>query len=352
MKLDPRLLIKAKNFSEDDKKSFPIIVPDFRFPKEYSVIQNTFWALKHSTPPKDDIFRLLFLFSPKVRLLEGNVDEKTEFMITAKEYATFTSMKLDSAYTALSKAVDTLFQHSVIYFSEDKQRPIRIRLAVSCSYDNGAFYVTFSHFALFIMSVFSKDHPFTKLELKSAVSLSGHGLKLYPFFIQNAFRSSFDVPISDLKLLLGIAQESYTDFREFKKMVLKPHIDTINAKTELTVSFKAVKKEGRKASHVGFTISKKQDVKAEQPPKTTAKKEEPQPKGELDPKAQAIAFVMTTLSQRQLFERFRIGSENNMQVMKRIREEMEQGDYLHWETKLKEYTHSIPLVLGGIAQKP
>ena len=40
-----------------------------------------------------------------------------------------------------------------------------------------------------------------------------------------------------------------------------------------------------------------------------------------------------------------------MEVMKRIRDEMENGDHVHWETKLKEYTHSIPLNLG-IAQKP
>lgn len=352
MPFDTRLLKKAQPFSEADKQAMPLTAPAQRFGKEYTVLQNSFWQLNHRRTPKDDLFRLLFLFSPKVRLMKGNVDEKTEFTITAKEYADFTSMKLDSAYTALSKSVDMLFQHSVLYFDEDKQRLIHTRLVTTCSYASGSFYVTFSHFALFIMSVFGKEHPFTKLELKSAVSLSGHGLKLYPYFIQNIFRSSFDVSISDLKALLCISEASYADFREFKKMVLKPHIDTINAKTELTVSFKAVKKEGRKASHVGFTISKKQDVKAEQPPKTTAKKEEPQPKGELDPKAQAIAFVMTTLSQRQLFERFRIGSENNMQVMKRIREEMEQGDYLHWETKLKEYTHSIPLVLGGIAQKP
>ena len=352
MKLNPKLLRKATNFSESDKQDFPITLPEKRFPKEYSVIQNIFWTLHHTSTPKDDIFRLLFLFSPKVRLMNGVVDERTEFQITAKEYATLTSMKLDSAYTALSNAVETFFQHSVIYFDEEKERSIRIRLVISCSYSKGVFYVTFSHFALFIMSVFGKDNPFTKLELKSAVSLSGHGLKLYPFFIQNAFRGSFDIPISELKQMLGISQESYADFRELKKSVLKPHIQAINEKTDLTVSFVAVKKEGRKASHVGFTISKKQDVKAEPPPKKTTKKAEPQPKGELNPKAHAIAFVMTTLSQKQLFDRFRIGSESDMQIMKRIRDEMEQGDYIYWETKLKEYTHSIPLNLGDIAQKP
>ena len=34
-----------------------------------------------------------------------------------------------------------------------------------------------------------------------------------------------------------------------------PSIDLINAKTELSVSYRAIKKGGRKASHVEFTIN-------------------------------------------------------------------------------------------------
>lgn len=355
MPFDTRLLKKAQPFSEADKQAMPLTAPAQRFGKEYTVLQNSFWQLNHRRTPKDDLFRLLFLFSPKVRLMKGNVDEKTEFTITAKEYADFTSMKLDSAYTALSKAVDMLFQHSVLYFDEDKQRLIHTRLVTTCSYASGSFYVTFSHFALFIMSVFGIEHPFTKLELKSAVSLSGHGLKLYPYFIQNIFRSSFDVSISDLKALLGISEASYADFKELKKMVLKPHIDMINRKTDITVSFQAVKKEGRKASHVGFTITKKKNVtpkqaESKEPPEQPPEEKEKQ-SIEQDEQQYAIQFVLDTLKAKNLYDRFKEGNESKVQVMSRILTDMKEGRHIYWQEKIKEFTHSIPLGLDGIGNR-
>ena len=100
-------LKKIKNFEEHDKSLFPLAAPAKRYPKDYAVFQNIFWQLKHEKSPKDDILKLLFFFSPKVRLA-SDPNETTEFTVTAKEYAELTGLKPSSAYVALNRVVDAL----------------------------------------------------------------------------------------------------------------------------------------------------------------------------------------------------------------------------------------------------
>lgn len=325
-------LSKIKNFSDTDKSYFPLAQIDLKYPPELAVFQNLFWQLKHETTPTDDLLKILFLFSPKVRLSESGLTEKTEFCITAKEYSELTNTKLESAYSALNKVVESLYQHSVIFFHTEKKRSIRTRLISTCSYSNGCFYVSFTHFALYVMSVFNKENPFTKFTLKSAVLMKGHGLKLYPFLIQNAFRENFDVPIDDLKKALGLSQDSYSEYRDFKKSILKPHITLINEKTELSVAFSAVKKNGRKASHVNFTVSTKKTVTEESKTVQETQKNDEQKDIKISAKD-----VYSKMIQLNLLERFKESGESTQELLERIKHDFKNGQDKHWISKLEEF---------------
>ncbi|WP_407481109.1 replication initiation protein [Acinetobacter baumannii] len=327
----PALKKKIISFSDDDKNYFPLSAPDKRYPAELAVFQNIFWQLKHEKSPKDDVLKILFLFSPKVRLAE-DPHEGMEFCITAKEYAELTGLKVDSAYTILNRVVDALYEHSVIFYHSDKDRDIRTRLINSCSYKDGCFYISFTHFALYIMYVFNQQNSFTKFKVKSAISLSGHGLKLYPFLIQNEFRYNFDVQLSDLKTALGLNADSYPEYRDFKTTILKPHIDAINQKTELTVEFKAIKKSGRKASHVNFTVTKKRTVKAQEPKKKVP--DEPQ---EEQPKITATMVYKEIIKNSDLLVRFRESGEAINEMIDRIKEDFKNGNQERWLNKLQEF---------------
>ncbi len=63
------------------------------------------------------------------------------------------------------------------------------------------------------------------------------------FLSQNEYRFNFDIDLKDLKRALDLSEDSYPEYRDFKSSILKPHIDLINEKTELSVQFKAVKKK-------------------------------------------------------------------------------------------------------------
>lgn len=320
-------LKKIKNFEENDKLFFPLAAPAKRYPKDFAVFQNIFWQLKHERSPKDDILKLLFFFSPKVRLA-SDPSETTEFTVTAKEYAELTGLKLSSAYITLSRVVDALYDHSVVFYHPEKDRDIRTRLISTCSYKDGCFYISFTHFALYIMYVFNKQNSFTKFKVKSAVALHGHGLKLYPFLIQNEFRSNFDVSIKELKSALGLSDESYPEYRDFKTTILKPHIDAINSKTELMVEFKAVKKEGRKASHVNFIVRKKNNLKTELLNEDN--------KNETSPQVTARMIYMTIIQSDELSEKFKEYGETTDEFVMRVKNDFKNNEGSKWiESLLK-----------------
>ena len=321
---------KIVNFSDEHIQLFPLDQQKKKYPKELAVFQNIFWKLTHEKPLKDDLLKLLFFFSPKIRLSENDLSEKKNFTITAKEYAQLTRIKQDSAYVTLSRAVNVLYEHSVRFFHEETQQTIRTRLINSCAYADGVFSVSFTHYALHIMSVFNKDNPFTQLKVKSVMSLSGYALKIYPMFIQNEYRKTFEVAIADLKIALNINVASYSDFKEFKKNVLKPSIDNINTNTELNVNYKAIKKSGRKATHVEFTVTKKSPEQPEQP------KQPKQP----EKKIKAID-IYKALSSNDLLSRFLEFGETSEELINRIKDDLKNNNSERWINKLAEFNINL-----------
>ncbi len=313
------------NFSNRHLELFPLIQPEKKYPKELAVFQNIFWKLTHEKPLKDDLLKLLFFFSPKIRQVEDDLlSERQVFTITASEYSELTGLKKDSCYVALNRAVDTLYEHSIKFYHEESKEIIRTRLISYCGYKEGNFSVSFTHYALHIMSVFNKDNPFTQLKIKSVMPLSGYALKMYPLFIQNDFRKTFEVDLIDLKAALNIESDAYSDFKDFKKKVLKPSIDLINTKTELTVSYKAIKKGGRKASHVEFIInSNKINSK---PTSTTAPIK----------KIGAIT-IFKALTEHKLLDRFIEHAESTDDLINRIKHDIKNNQVDHWISKLQEF---------------
>ena len=319
------------DFSEQDKQLYPLLAPEKKYPEHLAVLQNAFWLLRHETTPKDDMLKLIMFFSPKVRLLEGIPTEQTVFSITAKEYSELTGLQIKGAYSALDRIVDALYNHSVI-FNHKERGDVRTRLVTSTAYKDGKFTVSFTHFALHIMYAFNKQNPFTKLQIKSISGLQGHGLKLYPFLVQNQYRCNFDVLIDDLKEALNINLSSYSDYKEFKKNVLKPHIDLINLKTELSVQFKAVKKLGRKASHINFTVTKKHTVDSNQ-----AQVIDKQAQAIKEPKKLTAIDIYRAIANNNLLPRFFESGESTEDLINRIKHDLSNDNAERWINKLSEF---------------
>lgn len=192
------------------------------------------------------------------------------------------------------------------------------------------------------MRVFSKQYPFTKLQITHMARLSGQALKLYPFLVQNAFKRSFSVSLEDLKTLLSIDINSYPEFKEFKKTVLKPHLDQITLNTDLSISYVAEKLNGRKASHVRFNITEKKEVKAVKPSDPAPEPEKSSPPNpektqEVDQQKLFRTICTIIVKNSKLLERLKESGEPTEAMMNRIRDDFERGNSKRWTDKLIEF---------------
>ncbi len=92
---------------------------------------------------------------------------------------------------------------------------------------------------------------FTKYELKAALSLNSvYSQKLYELLSRWKDKKEWEVEIEELKLLLDATDYRYTDFR---RVCIEPALLEITEKTDLNVSYLAIK-VGRKVGAIKFTI--------------------------------------------------------------------------------------------------
>lgn len=102
-----------------------------------------------------------------------------------------------------------------------------------------------------------------------------------------------------------------------------PSINLINAKTELTVSYRAIKKGGRKASHVEFTINSTKSK-----PKTSL----PEPIKKL-----GAITIFKALTEHKLIELCIEHGESSDDLIGRIRQDVKNNRTDYWIEKLQDF---------------
>lgn len=76
---------------------------------------------------------------------------------------------------------------------------------------------------------------------------------LFRDFVDRTKTAEVTLDYFELRAYLGIEESQYQIFKDFKFRVLKPLIDAVNERTDLRLSYEAVK-TGRKLTHLKFTI--------------------------------------------------------------------------------------------------
>lgn len=98
---------------------------------------------------------------------------------------------------------------------------------------------------------------FTKLNLKHILLLkSGNSIRIYELLKQYLNIRERTIKITDLKLFLGLDENGYQMYSDFKRKVIMPSMKEINEKTDITFEFKEIK-EGRKVAALRFFIYSK-----------------------------------------------------------------------------------------------
>lgn len=98
---------------------------------------------------------------------------------------------------------------------------------------------------------------FTEYELEYSLAMHGkYCLRIYELLKSYAFIGKWEVSLSDLRSVLAIPANEYSDIRDFKKRVIGHALKEINKCTDLSVEYESVTKK-RKVVGFIFNISRK-----------------------------------------------------------------------------------------------
>ncbi|MBQ8012381.1 MAG: replication initiation protein [Oscillospiraceae bacterium] len=121
--------------------------------------------------------------------------------------------------------------------------------------ENGLWQVTLTCTPSAREYVFNIDNiGYLRYRLKNVINLtSRYSYVLFLYLVDNRFRKSWKIDLSDLKTLLNCTAETYSQYKRFNDLILKKCHKEINEKTDLRFSFTPVKK-GRKVAEIEFTV--------------------------------------------------------------------------------------------------
>jgi len=110
-----------------------------------------------------------------------------------------------------------------------------------------------------------KDIGYLRYQLANVLSLSSkHSYLLYLYLKDNVFRTQWRVSVEELrdKRLDLKDNESYKQFKYFKRDVLDKAIKEINEKTDIQYDWKPIKR-GRTVTHIEFTYLKSNELEGQ-----------------------------------------------------------------------------------------
>jgi plasmid replication initiation protein len=95
---------------------------------------------------------------------------------------------------------------------------------------------------------------FTSYRLSNVLSLnSTYSIRLYELMKKWQHLGKWENSVEELKLKFGVPKESYQRYNHFKTRVILRAVEEVNAKTDLSIDYKEIKK-GRGVDRIEFTI--------------------------------------------------------------------------------------------------
>ena len=180
----------------------------------------------------------------------------TKLTITADEFfQAFPAMGIENKERELKKAVDQLWDRSIIV--KDPKQTEEFRWIQSrIKYHKGEARVTVK-FADDIKKYLTQlSSQFTQVALNNVANLSTtYSIRIYELCQQFIKAGERTVDLNDLRGWLD-CKDTYAQYRDFNKRVLKPSIDELNKKSNLDIEIMTHKK-GRRITSISFIFKQK-----------------------------------------------------------------------------------------------
>lgn len=121
--------------------------------------------------------------------------------------------------------------------------------------DDGLWQITLTCTPSAREYVFNIDNiGYLRYRLKNVISLtSRYSYVLFLYLLDNRFRKTWRIPLSELKKLLGCTADAYKQYYRFNDLVLKKCYKELTEKTDIRFNYQPIKRS-RTVSEIEFTI--------------------------------------------------------------------------------------------------
>lgn len=206
-------------------------------------------------------------------MVDPNAESFGKCQIRVKEFAELVGVETDALYlelreTARSVRRKELILENIVEPGEDRPRRKYISWFIDVSVDpNGDGYIGVTLHPDLKPYLLQVHRDYTRFQLGYAVRMeSKYAIRLYQLLQRWAFVGKKRISVEDLRLRLGareldkngeIIKDNLPAYKSLKQKALRPAVDEINEKSDLSVSFTEEKQKGSKAiAALNFRIGK------------------------------------------------------------------------------------------------
>jgi plasmid replication initiation protein len=185
--------------------------------------------------------------------------EKTLTITAAEFYESFPDMGRQHAEAKLKEAIDRLWDRSII-IKDNKIREEFRWIQYRAQYLSGEAKVEITFSDAIMPYLTQLKGQFTRVVVKNVSSLSSaYSIRIYELLQQ--FRATGDrmIAIDDFRSMLGL-EDKYNQFKDLNKLLIKPAIEELNEKSDLSVTVDTVK-QGRKVVALHFRFKEDRQIK-------------------------------------------------------------------------------------------
>lgn len=205
--------------------------------------------------------RIIYWLSAQVDIQD---EDFKEHHLGIREFCELVDIKHDGMYNRLANVTKGLMKKviEIRTIKDSKEILEQVHLLSYARYEEGFGAVALSfhpHMKRFLLNL--KDN-FTKTSLSIALKFSSiYSLRFYELMKRELFLSMSILKLSELKLLLGIQDGKYTNYKDFRRRILEPAINEVNKKSDMQIDWFEIK-DGKKVEFIKFSIKEElQDKK-------------------------------------------------------------------------------------------
>jgi plasmid replication initiation protein len=197
-----------------------------------------------------------------IAMIEPEDGDFKRYVVNVSEFANLAGLDKDHLYRELRDLAKSLKQKPLIIPHHFDEQTGSFLDLVTSWFDtayvgkNGAGYFAVTLSPVLKPYLLQVKREFFRFRLYQVMQLrSSYAIRLYQWAKRWQYRKSIEISVEDLRTVLGAgnptgpsqARTNLTEYADFKRRAIKPAIDEINRKTDLSITFREIKKERSKA---------------------------------------------------------------------------------------------------------